>query len=131
MVAAKRLHRLASVGIATVWLVNGLVCKLLGLIPRHEAIVARILGDEHAHLITMLIGGAEIGLAVWIVCGFALRMTALLQIILVASMNALEFLLAPDLLLWGRGNALVALGFILLIAWHGFRSKPAAPPTAP
>jgi hypothetical protein len=124
--AAQSLHRLATVLIAAVWLVNGLACKVLGLVPRHEAIVARILGAEHAPLLTRIIGVAEIAMAAWIVAGVAARANALLQIALIAAMNALESVLAPDLLLWGRANALFALAFILLIAWNAFR--PAAAP---
>jgi hypothetical protein len=48
--------------IALVWLVNGLLCKVLGLVPRHAAIVARILGPSHADLLTLLIGLAARGL---------------------------------------------------------------------
>lgn len=40
--------------------------------------------------------------------------------IVIATMNTLEFLLAPELLLWGRFNALFAFLFILLIYYHGF-----------
>lgn len=32
--------------IALVWLVNGLWCKVLGHVPRHEAIVARVLSEN-------------------------------------------------------------------------------------
>ena len=39
---------------------------------------------------------------------------------LVAVMNTLEYFLAPDLLLWGRANALVAGLFVLLLYYYGF-----------
>lgn len=42
--------------IGLVWLINGLLCKVLNMAPRHEAIVSRILGDAHAMEITKLIG---------------------------------------------------------------------------
>ncbi len=35
----KHLHNFLSILIAAVWLVNGLVCKVLNLVPRHEQIV--------------------------------------------------------------------------------------------
>jgi len=35
-------------------------------------------------------------------------------------MNSLEFILAPDLLLWGRFNALFAFLFILGIVYNEF-----------
>ncbi len=59
--------------LAGVWLVMGLLCKLLGWVPRHEEIVARILGNEHAHLLTQAIGLAEIGIAAWILSGILPR----------------------------------------------------------
>ncbi|EMS33047.1 hypothetical protein C943_00324 [Mariniradius saccharolyticus AK6] len=39
---------------------------------------------------------------------------------LVAIMNILEFVLVPDLLLWGRYNALFALLFIGLVYYNEF-----------
>ena len=48
--------RLITCLIALVWMANGLLCKLLMLVPRHAAIVARILGPAHASVLTRLIG---------------------------------------------------------------------------
>lgn len=74
-------------------------------------IVARILGDEYAREMTMLIGIGEIGIALWIVSGYFIRLHAMLQISLVIVMNCIEFVLAPDLLLWGRFNLIFASFF--------------------
>ncbi len=52
------IHQIATILIAGVWVVNGLFCKVLNLTPRHESIVARILGDAHAHV---LISGGRRG----------------------------------------------------------------------
>jgi hypothetical protein len=101
--------------IAAVWLVNGFVCKVLNLVPRHQQIVARVLGAEYARTLTVLIGVAEIAMAVWIISGIRPRLNAIMQIIIVATMNILEFILVPDLLLWGRFNAVFASLFIILI----------------
>jgi DoxX-like family len=103
---------------AGVWLINGLYCKVLGLVPRHRAIVARILGESHATLLTRAIGAAEIAMTIWILSGIYSRLNAVTQIVVVVAMNILEFFLAPDLLLWGRVNAIVAALFILLIAYN-------------
>ena len=116
------MHRLVHYLIALVWLANGLLCKVLLLVPRHAAIVARILGPTHAGLLTRLIGLGEIGLALWVLSGVKSRWCALVQIVLVLSMNLLEAWLAPDLLLWGRANALFAGLFCLLIYFHTFRA---------
>jgi hypothetical protein len=113
-------YRLLTYLIALVWLANGLLCKVLGLVPRHAAIVARILGPAYAGPLTRLIGLAEIGLAVWIVSGLYRRRCVVSQMLLVAVMNALEAWLAPDLLLWGRANALFASLFIALLYNYEF-----------
>jgi hypothetical protein len=109
--------------IAAVWIINGLFCKVLNLVPRHQEIVARILGNDHARLITITIGLAEIAMAVWILSGIRRRLNAIAQIIIIAIMNTLEFILVPDLLLWGRFNALFAFLFILLIFYNEFYGK--------
>jgi hypothetical protein len=108
-------YQLLNYLIAAVWLVNGLFCKVLNLVPRHRQIVARILGNTYARLITKAIGFSEIAMAAWIVSGFLPKLNAIVQIAIIATMNLLEFILAPDLLLWGRFNALFAFLFILLI----------------
>src|SRR5580765_1654280 len=109
-----RKHQIINYFIAAVWLINGLVCKVLNLVPRHQEIVARILGTEHSRAFTVSIGIAETLMAVWIISGIWKRMNAIVQIVVIASMNALEFFLVPDLLLWGRANALFAFLFILV-----------------
>jgi len=110
--------------VAAVWLINGLFCKVLNLVPRHQQIVARIIGDSHAAGLTRAIGFAEIAMAVWILSGIKPRLNAITQIVIIGTMNTLEFLLAPDLLLWGRFNALYALLFILLILYVFILKKP-------
>lgn len=119
------MHRLLHYFIALVWLTNGLLCKVLLLVPRHAAIVARILGPAHAGALTSLIGLGEISIALWVLSGRHPRWCVAVQIILVLSMNTLEALLAPDLLLWGRANAVFAALFCLLLYLHG--GRPARP----
>jgi hypothetical protein len=116
-------YRLLNYLIAAVWIANGLFCKMLNLVPRHREIVARILGNAHAALLTTLIGCAEIAMAVWIVSGYLARLNAITQVMVIASMNVLEFILAPDLLLWGCFNLLFACLFILLILYNEYFGK--------
>lgn len=116
-----RKHQLLTYFIATVWLINGFICKVLNLVPRHQEIVANILGNDHARQLTVLIGLSEIFMAVWILSGFWTRFNAAIQIIVIATMNALEYLLVPTLLLWGKLNSLWAFLFILLIYYKEFR----------
>jgi uncharacterized membrane protein YphA (DoxX/SURF4 family) len=100
---------------ALVWFVNGLYCKVLNGVPRHRQIVARILGESHAATLTILIGLAEIGMAAWILSGIKPRWCAYCQIVIVLTMNLIEFMLAPDLLLFGRTNLLVASFFVVVV----------------
>lgn len=104
--------------IAAVWLINGLFCKILDMVPRHRAIVAAILGTEHAAFFTKLIGWSEVAMAIWIVSRVWPRLNAIVQIAVIATMNILECILVPDLLLWGRMNGMFALLFIILIAYN-------------
>ncbi|MDX9751284.1 MAG: DoxX-like family protein [Flavobacteriales bacterium] len=101
--------------LALIWLVNGLGCKVLGLVPRHEQIVAAILGIRHAHAFTLSIGLAESVMALWILSGWRYRLCALTQMAVIAVMNVMEFFAVPELLLWGRGNVIFAALLILLI----------------
>ena len=110
--------------IAAVWLVNGLFCKILNLVPRHQEIVATILGQEHARLLTIAIGISEVLMALWILSGIKSRLNTLLQIAVITVMNTLEFILVPGLLLWGRFNALFALLLIRVIYYNEFHLKP-------
>jgi hypothetical protein len=103
--------------IASVWLINGLFCKLLHMVPRHQQIVARILGTEYAPFLTKMIGLGEVFLAMVIITGFRSRQIAWLQVLLIAVMNLIEIIKAPDLLLFGRLNGLLALAFIIFILY--------------
>ena len=97
--------------IAAAWIINGLFCKVLNLVPRHQEIVAGILGTEHARSLTFLIGIAEIGMTAWILTGIRKRLNVIIQILVIASMNSLEFFIVPDLL---------AFAFIVLIYFNEF-----------
>lgn len=118
------MRKILTYFIALVWLLNGLVCKVLNLVPRHEQIVARILGYQYARPLTVAIGLAEIGMAAWVLTGMQSRYNAICQMVIVAAMNLMEFILVPDLLLWGRWNALYALIFILIIYYREFKPVP-------
>lgn len=115
--------KLLTIFIALVWLVNGLVAKVLNLVPRHTEIVANILGEENARPLTILIGCSEIAMAVWIYLDWYRKPTAIAQIAIILTMNTLESLLVPDLLLWGYFNPVFAALFCGLIWYHGFRMK--------
>jgi len=103
-----------------VWLINGLICKVLNLVPRHQQIVASILGDDYSGILTILIGLSEIVMAIWVLSRFKSKFNAITQMAIVAIMNVLEFILVPDLLMWGKLNALFALLFIMIVYYNEF-----------
>lgn len=114
------MHTVLTYCIAAVWIANGLFCKVLNLVPRHEQIVARILGSDYSRPLTMLIGLSELVMAIWVLSKFKTRLNAIAQIAVVAAMNTLEFFLVPDLLLWGKFNSVFAFLFILVVYFNEF-----------
>ena len=108
-------HPVLRYSIALDWLVNGVWCKVLSQVPRHEAIVAAILGGSYARGFTLAIGLAELVMAFWIISGWKSRLNAYAQIMVIITMNIMEFLLVPDLLLWGHWNMVFAVGFCSII----------------
>jgi len=115
-----KIHKLLNYFVAAVWLVNGLFCKVLNLVPRHQLIVADILGTSYSRPLTVIIGLSEIGMAIWVLTGINSRLNAIIQIAIVLTMNVIEFILVPELLLWGRLNLLFAILFILLVYYNQF-----------
>ena len=109
--------------ISFVWFSNGLFCKVLNLVPRHQQIVARILGAENAFVFTKIIGVLEIIMGFWVLSNYKSKWNALVQIVVVLTMNILEFILVPDLLLWGRFNIVFALIFVYFVYYNAFKIK--------
>lgn len=119
----KRIYKILTYCTASVWIVNGLFCKVLNLVPRHEQIVERILGNDYSRPLIFLIGVSEIIMAVWILSGYNTKLNAIVQITVVATMNIMEFILVPDLLLWGKLNSIFAFIFILVVYVNEFYFK--------
>ena len=116
----KAIHKLLTYFISAVWIANGLFCKVLNLVPRHEQIVARILGNDNSRVFTIAIGLSEIIMAIWILSNFKSRLNAIAQIFIIATTNTLEFILVPDLLLWGKANVIFALILIIVVYFNEF-----------
>jgi len=116
----KKIHQILTICIATVWLVNGLFCKVLNLVPRHEQIVSNILGTDYSRVLTILIGLSEIVMTIWILSKFKTRLNTITQITIVLLMNTLEFILVPELLLWGKLNSFFAFAFALVVYFNEF-----------
>lgn len=124
MERARVLNRLLILFFSLIWLVNGLFCKILNLVPRHQQIVAEILGETYAKTLTIAIGVGEMLIAIWIISRKFAQLSAITQILLIVTMNILEFILAPHLLLWGRLNIVFALCLAALVYYQGFVLEP-------
>lgn len=124
MERASVLNRLLILFFSLIWLVNGLFCKILNLVPRHQQIVAEILGETYAKSLTIAIGVGEVLMAIWIISRKFAQLSAITQILLIVTMNILEFILAPHLLLWGRLNIVFALCLAALVYYQGFVLEP-------
>ncbi|MGY6648541.1 DoxX-like family protein [Wenyingzhuangia sp. IMCC45574] len=108
--------------IASIWILNGLFCKIFNLVPRHSQIVKKILGYEHFLTLTTIIGCLEVVMAFWILSKIQSKLNAIAQIVIILIMNILEFFYAPELLLWGQLNAVFALIFVVFIYINEFNS---------
>ena len=120
------IHKILTILISLVWLINGLYAKVLGFVPRHQQIVARILGSEISFVAVKIIGALEICMFIWVISRKFSRQAAVMQIIIVMTMNILEFILVPDLLLFGRTNIIIALVFVCVVYVNEFIIKPKA-----
>ena len=116
----KVIHKFLTYCISAIWFVNGLFCKVLNLVPRHQQIVARILGDEHSRLLTIIIGCLEIFMSIWILSKIRSKLNAIAQVLIIGIMNILEFMLVPELLLWGKLNIIFAFILILIVYFNEF-----------
>ncbi|MGF1485457.1 MAG: DoxX-like family protein [Opitutales bacterium] len=83
---------------AGVWLFFGLGLKVFGLDPRHEAIVATVVGAQWAGPLTLAVGIAETLLAIWILTARWPLLCAAVQTVAIVSMNTLEILRASHIL---------------------------------
>jgi hypothetical protein len=108
--------------IAAVWLANGLFCKVLNFVPRHQQIVAQILGSDYAVYLTKAIGLSEIMVFIWILSRIKSKWCAYFQIAIVLTMNVIEFCFARNLLLFGGLNFVFASLFVGVVYWESSKS---------
>lgn len=104
-------------GVASVWLLFGLVFKLLGFLPRHLLIVERVVGPRHARAVLRAVAVTEVSLALWMLCGRWLPACMAVQTAMIVSMNTCELRYARDLLLSPLGM-LLANAVFLTLGWY-------------
>ena len=110
-----RIHPLITVVIGSVWIFHGLYSKILDGIPRHRAIVGRIIGEEWAIVGTTTIGGMEVMLGIWALSRWRRRDCAWVQTLAIIAMNSVEIVRARDLLISATGMLLLNAAFLLLV----------------
>jgi hypothetical protein len=108
----------AAVAVASVWFVHGLYNKLLGGSPRHVAIVQSVpgLAGARGERVCAAVGLFEVGVAIWVLTGWAATTCAAVQTAVLLTMNVVELRFARALLLWPSGLIPVNLLF-LAVAW--------------
>jgi uncharacterized membrane protein YphA (DoxX/SURF4 family) len=109
---------LIRTSIALVWLYQGLWCKLLNGVPRHEAVVGAVpfIGPAAARSVLIVLGLAECCIAVWVLSGKRMRHAAITQTALLIGMNAAGMIWAsrfiPD-----PGSMIVQNFAFLVLIW--------------
>jgi hypothetical protein len=83
-------HKLIRLSIDLVWFYQGLWCKVLGGVPRQEAVISSVpfLASGEVRVALIALGLMECGLAVWVLSGQRMRQAAMVQTVLLAAMNS-------------------------------------------
>jgi uncharacterized membrane protein YphA (DoxX/SURF4 family) len=104
--------------LGTVWLYQGAWCKVAGGRPDHSEIVAAapLVGPGGARATTIAIGVAESTLAAWVISRRAPRVAAVVQTVLLTSMNASGWWFARNRLAHPR-RMLARNALILTLIW--------------
>jgi hypothetical protein len=102
--------------VAGVWIYQGLWCKLLGRVARHEAVAGSVpfLGPRMAHLTMFALGVTECLLALWVLGGWWPLAAWISQCLLLAAMNAGGLLWARELIPDPAGLVLQNVAFLTL-----------------
>lgn len=117
---------IATAIVASVWLIHGLFNKLLHFSPRHLLIVQSVpgLAGGRGEAVLTAIGLFEVGIALWVLSGWAGGVCAAVQTVVLLSMNVVELSVARSLLLWPAGLIPINVMFLGL-AWVAARSRSA------
>ena len=110
-------NKLIRLAIALVWLYQGLWCKVLGGVPRHEAVIEAVpfIGSAAGHSTLIALGLFECGIGLWVLSGRWMRQAAIVQTVLLAAMNAGGLIWAAHLIPDPAGMVLQNFAFLLLI----------------
>ena len=120
-------HKLIRLSIARVWFYQGLWCKVLGGVPRQEAVISTVpfMGAAEVRIALMVLGLVECGLAVWVLSGQRMRQAATVQTALLAAMNSGGLIWAWHLIPDPLGMIVQNIAFLVLV-WIASEDRPNA-----
>jgi hypothetical protein len=100
-----------------VWFYQGLWCKVLGGVPRQEAVISTVpfIGAAEVRVALMTLGLVECGLAVWVLSGQRMRQAATVQTALLAAMNSGGLIWAWHLIPDPGGMIVQNFAFLVLV----------------
>jgi uncharacterized membrane protein YphA (DoxX/SURF4 family) len=115
---------LIRLAISLVWFYEGLWCKVLGRLPHQEGIVESVpfLGPRVAHFFLVSLGVFECALGAWVLMGWQLWWAALVQTVLLVTMNSVGVTFARRLIHDPPGMLLKNFAFVMLIWVAAFHS---------
>jgi hypothetical protein len=106
--------------IAAVWLYEGLWCKILGRAPSQADVVEAVprLGPRFGLLFLKTLGTVESALALWVMSGILPGACAIVQTVLLLTLNANGFLWARHIIHEPAGMIVKNIAFLVLV-WIG------------
>lgn len=109
---------LPRIAVASVWIYQGLWCKLLGHAPHHRRIVEAtpFFNSLWARRALVVLALFECGLGAWVLSGIRAHVAAMVQTVLLVSMNTTALLRARNLISDPAGMLLQNAAFLML-AW--------------
>jgi uncharacterized membrane protein YphA (DoxX/SURF4 family) len=103
--------------VAAVWLYEGLWCKILGRSASQPTIVRAVprFGPQFGDRFLKVLGVVETGLAIWVLSGGAPRLCALVQTVLLVTLNVNGLLWARRLIHDPAGMVVKNIAFLVLV----------------
>jgi hypothetical protein len=103
--------------VASVWLYQGLWCKVLGRVPHQEAVIGAVpfFSPATAHALLIALGLLESLFAVWVLTGIRPRLAATAQTILLVAMNTGGVMWASSVIQDPIGMLFQNLAFLTLV----------------
>jgi hypothetical protein len=100
-----------------VWFYQGLWCKVLGGVPRQQAVVSTLpfVGAAEVRFALITLGLVECGLAVWVLSGQRMRQAAGVETALLVAMNSGGLIWAWHLIPDPIGMIVENFAFLVLV----------------